>query len=75
MLAVIEVTLRQVFFPSTSVFPGSETPPLPHANLHLHVALKQKDKRAKPENLSKSSVISEMEERYVDKCFNLFFGL
>jgi predicted DNA-binding protein with PD1-like motif len=48
---------------------------MPHTHLHLHVALKQKDKRTKPGNLLNSCVISEMEERCVEKCFNLFFGL
>jgi hypothetical protein len=45
------------FCPSTWVFPGSENPPMPHTQLYLHVALKR-DKRAKPGNLSKSSVLS-----------------
>ena len=60
------------FCPSTSVFPGSETPPMPHTRLHLHVALKKNYKRAKPGNLSKSNVLSEMEERCVEKCLTSF---
>jgi hypothetical protein len=27
------------FCSSTSVFPGGETPPMPHTHLHLHIAL------------------------------------
>jgi hypothetical protein len=57
------------FCPSTSVFPGSETRPMPHTHLHLHIALKQKDKWAKHGNVSKSSVLSEMEERCIEPLF------
>ena len=60
------------FCPSTSVFPGGETPPVPHTHLHLHVTLKQKDKWAKPGKLSKTSVISEMEDRCVENDLTSF---
>jgi Mg2+/Co2+ transporter CorB len=70
------VALGQVFVWVLRVFSGSETALVPHNHLHLHVALRQKDKRSKLGNLSKSNVLSEMEEHCVEKCFiPLFWSL
>jgi hypothetical protein len=45
------VALGHVFLPVLSISPVIIIPPVLQTHLHLHVALNQKEKRAKPGNL------------------------
>jgi hypothetical protein len=51
---VDEVELGQIFLPVLLFPPVSIIPPVLHTHFHLHAALNQKDKSAKPGNLQKA---------------------
>jgi hypothetical protein len=44
-----------------------------HTRLHLNTILYQKDKRAKPGNLPKSSFLSEIGQYWTEKYFHVVF--
>jgi hypothetical protein len=64
---VVKVALGQVFSPSTSIYPCQY-----HSTYSLYSSIStccsyQKDKRAKPGNLPKSNVLSEIGENCIEK--------
>jgi hypothetical protein len=67
------MVLGHVFFRVHLFSPVCIIPPMLRTHLHAHVALNQKDKRAKPGNLPRSNALFSVGDNYVTK--NLQFRL
>jgi hypothetical protein len=61
------------FSPSTSVFPCKyHSTNAPYSSSSTHCSC-QKDKRAKPGNLTKNNAVSEIGEHWIEKYFHLVY--
>jgi hypothetical protein len=65
--------LGQVFLSALGFFPVTTIPPMLHNHLHLHVAVNQSGKWAKPGNLPKSNGLSEIGKGWVEKSFHSYW--
>jgi hypothetical protein len=72
---VNKVALGHVFLLSASLFPCQYHSTIAPYSSSSTCCSYQKDKRAKPGNLPKSDALSEIRERWTEKCFNFFYAL
>ena len=68
-----KVALRQVSLPVLRFSLVHIIPLMLHTDLHLHAAVTRRTKRAKPGNLKKSNVLSEIREQWIGTYFHFVF--